>query len=56
MIFIYIFYDLEGWMSLAYVSLRDQNLVVQGRNYRLIGFVFLLVLKKSFKVKKSSIK
>jgi len=45
MVFINIFYDLEGRMSLAYVPARDQNLVVRGRNYRLIGF------EKSFKVK-----
>jgi len=30
--FIYIFYDLEGWVSFAYVPVRDQNLVVWGRN------------------------
>ena len=27
-------------MSFAYVLVRDQNLVVRGRNYSLIGFVF----------------
>jgi len=30
--FIYIFYDLEGRVSFAYVPVRDQNLVVRGRN------------------------
>ena len=38
--FIYIFYCLGGQMFFAYVLVRDQNLVVRGRNYCLIGFVF----------------
>jgi len=29
-------------MSFAYVPVRDQNLVVRGKNYRLIGFVFFI--------------
>jgi len=48
--FIYIFYDLEGRVSFAYVPVRDQNLVVRGRNWRLILY-FLLVLRKGFKMK-----
>jgi len=36
-------------MSFAYVPVKDQNLVVQGKNYYLIGFVFFkLVLEKTF--------
>jgi len=38
--FICIFYCLEGRVSFAYVPVRDQNLVVRGKNWRLIGFVF----------------
>ena len=37
-------------MSFAYVPVRDQNLVVRGTNYSLIGFVFFS-FEKSFKVK-----
>jgi len=34
---IYIFFiDLEGRVSFAYVPVRDQNLVVRGKNRRLI--------------------
>jgi len=40
--FIYIFYDLEGRMSFAHVPLKDQNLVVRGKNYRLICGMFFL--------------
>jgi len=31
------FNDSEGRVSFAYVPVRDQNLVVWGKNYRLIG-------------------
>ena len=49
------FIDLKGWASFAYVPVRDQNIVVRGRNWRLVGFVFfLLVLKKILKDKKPS--
>jgi len=30
---------------------RDQNLVVWGKNYRLIGFVLFISFEKSFKIK-----
>jgi len=45
------FIDLEGRVSFAYVPVRDQNLVVRGWNWRLICFVFLLVLKNVLKWK-----
>ena len=39
-------------MSFAYVPVRDQNLVVQDRNWRLIGCVFFIsFFEKSFKIK-----
>jgi len=38
-------------MSFAYVPVRDQNLVVRGRNWRLIGFVFFISFEKGFKMK-----
>jgi len=38
-------------MSFAYVPMRDQNLVVRDRNYRLIGFVFFIMFWKKFKIK-----
>ena len=38
-------------MSFAYVPVRDQNLVVRGKNYRLICFVFFISFEKSFKMK-----
>jgi len=34
------FIDLEGRVSFAYVPVRDQNLVVRGKKWRLICFVF----------------
>ena len=34
------FIDLEEQVSFAYVPVRDQNLVVRGKNRRLICFVF----------------
>jgi len=34
------FIDLEGRVSFAYVPVKDQNLVVRGRNERLICCVF----------------
>jgi len=47
---IYIFYWFGRTGSFAYVPVRDQNLVVRGKNWRLICFcVFLLILKKRFK-------
>jgi len=47
---IYIFIDLEGRVSFAYVPVKDQNLVVRGKNWRLICFVFFISLfeKKGF--------
>ena len=49
------FIDLEGWVSFAYVPVRDQNLVVRGKNWRLEGFVvcFFISFEKGFKVKES---
>ena len=38
-------------MSFAYVPVRDQNLVVRGRNWRLIGCVFFISFEKGFKIK-----
>jgi len=38
-------------VSFAYVPVRDQNLVVWGRNWRLICFVFFISFEKGFKVK-----
>jgi len=48
---IYIFYWFRRTMSFAYVPMRDQNLVVRDRNYRLIGFVFFIMFWKKFKIK-----
>jgi len=48
----FIFYDLEGRASFAYVPVRDQNLVVRGKNWRLIGFVFFISFEKGFKMKR----
>jgi hypothetical protein len=49
------FIDLEGQVSSAYVPVRDQNLVVRGqKNWRLIGCVFFISLKKVLKWKKPS--
>jgi len=31
--------------------MRDQNLVVRGKNYRLIGFVFFISFEKGIKIK-----
>jgi len=45
---IYIFIDLEGRVSFAYVPVRDQNLVVRGKNRRLIGCVFFISFGKRF--------
>ena len=50
------FIDLEGRVSFAYVPVRDQNLVVRGRNRRLICFVFFIVLKKDFEMKSRAAK
>jgi len=51
------FIDLEERVSFAYVPVRDQNLVVQGKNWCLICFcVFLLVLKKKFERKSQAAK
>ena len=33
-------------MPFVYVLVRDQNLVVRGKNYHLICFVFLISFKK----------
>jgi len=48
------FIDLEGRVSFAYVLVRDQNLVVRGRNRRLICFVFFISFWKKFWKKKPS--
>jgi len=41
-------------MSFAYVPVRDQNLVVRVKNYRLIGFVFFINFEKQeFEIKES---
>ena len=48
---IYIFYWFERTGSFAYVPVRDQNLVVRGKNWRSIGFVFFISFKKGFKMK-----
>jgi hypothetical protein len=45
------FIDLEGQVSSAYVPVRDQNLVVRGKNWRLIGWVFFNVFEKGFEIK-----
>ena len=45
------FIDLEGRVSFAYVPVRDQNLVVRGRNWRLICCVFFISFEKGFKMK-----
>jgi len=50
-LFIYNFIDLEGRVSFAYVPVRDQNLVVQGKNWRLICFVFFISFEKILKWK-----
>jgi len=50
-LFIYNFIDLEGRVSFAYVPVRDQNLVVRGKNQRLICFVFFISFEKGFKMK-----
>jgi len=43
------FIDLEGRVSFAYVPVRNQNLVVRGRNRRLICFVFFISFEKVLK-------
>jgi len=48
------FIDLEGRVSFSYVHVRDQNLVVWGRNCRLICFVFFICFEKGFKIKKTN--
>jgi len=48
------FYWFGRTRSFAYVPVRDQNLVVRGKNYRLIGFVFLISFWKRFWKKKPS--
>jgi len=47
-LFIYNFIDLEGRVSFAYVPVRDQNLVVRGKNWRLICFVFFISFEERF--------
>jgi len=42
------FIDSEGRVPFAYVPVRDQNLVVRGKNYRLFGFVFFISFWKRF--------
>jgi len=53
-LFIYDFIDLEGRVSFAYVPVRDQNLVVRGKNWRLICLVFFISFEKKFKKWKKS--
>jgi len=48
------FIDLEGRVSFAYVPVRDQNLVVRGKNWRLICLVFFISFEKGFKMKEKS--
>jgi len=36
------FIDSEGQVPFAYVPVRDQNLVVRDKNWRLIGLVFFI--------------
>jgi len=48
------FYWFRRIWSFAYVPVRDQNLVVQGKNFRLIGFVFFINFEKGFKMKSQS--
>ncbi len=43
---IYIFSWFGRTRSFAYVPVRDQNLVVRGKNYRLFGFVFFISFEK----------
>jgi len=38
-------------MSFAYVPVRDQNLVVRGKSFHLIDFVFFISFEKGFKMK-----
>jgi len=46
------FYWFGRTRSFAYVPVRDHNLVVRGKNFRLIDFVFFIsFLKKGFKMK-----
>jgi len=40
------FIDLEGRVSFAYVPVRDQNLVVRGKNRHLICFVYFISFEK----------
>jgi len=42
------FIDLEGRVSFAYVPVKDQNLVVRGKNRRLTCFVFFISFEKRF--------
>ena len=49
---IYILYWFGRTSSFSYVPVRDQNLVVRGRNYRSICFIFILIFLKSFKIKR----
>jgi len=53
-LFIYNFIDLEGRVSFAYVPVKDQNLVVRGRNWRLICLVFFISFEKGFKTKEKA--
>jgi len=45
---IYIFIDSEGQVPFAYVPVRDQNLVVWGKNFCLISLVFFISFWKRF--------
>jgi len=48
------FYWFGRTRSFAYVPVRDQNLVVRGKNFRLIGFLFFISFEKGFKMKSQS--
>ena len=50
-LFIYIYYWFGRTRSFAYVPVRDQKLVVRGKNFVWLVACFLLVLKKGFKEK-----
>jgi len=49
---IYIFYWFGRTRSFAYVPVRDQNLVVRGKNFVWFVLYFLFVFEKGFKVKR----
>jgi len=46
--YLYFFIDLEGQGPLPMYPWGIKNLVVRGRNWRLIGFVFFISFEKRF--------